>query len=220
MIVIGTNCKGRMLHCLLDTGCLKSIVLKKFTHKKQRTKLQEEDKVCYTTYGGKFESTKTATLPLRLVEFGEETFSHEFQVDFQETGGKYDMIIGSDIMEEQGIDILYSEHCIIRDGVCIPLKLQGELSDGRYCERLFNMHTDFPILQQMEERQGHILDANYSKVDINKMVDGLDIQRSSKRALKFTLKKFPKLFDCGLGKLDMEPVSINLKEASKPYQGR
>ena len=35
----------------------------------------------------------------------------------QETGGKYNMIIGSDIIEELGINILYSDHCIIRDSV-------------------------------------------------------------------------------------------------------
>ena len=76
------------------------------------------------------------------------------------------MIIGSDIMAEMGINILYSQYCIVNDGVRVPLKLQGELSDGKYCERLYNMHTDSPILQQMEERQGRILDANYTKVDI------------------------------------------------------
>ena len=122
------------------------------------------------------------------------------------------MIIGSDIMELEGIDILYSDHVMIRDGVCVPLKLQGELSDGGYCERLYNMHTDSPILQQMEERQGRILDKNYTKVDIDEMVDGLDIQCSSKRSLKSTLKKFPKLFGGDLGKLDMGPASISLKE--------
>ena len=76
------------------------------------------------------------------------------------------MIIGSDIMAEMGIDPLYSKHYIVRDGVHVPLKLQGELSDGMYCKRLYNMHTDSPILQQMEERQGRILDANYTKIDI------------------------------------------------------
>ena len=72
----------------------------------------------------------------------------------------------------------------------------------------------------MEERQDRILDANYTKVDIDEMVDGLDIQNSSKRSLKSMLKKFPKLFGGGLRKLDMEPISISLKEDSKPYQGR
>ena len=72
----------------------------------------------------------------------------------------------------------------------------------------------------MEECQGCILDANYTKVNIDLMVDGLDIQRSSKRALKPTLKKFSKLFGGNLGKLDMEPISITLKKGSKPHQRR
>ena len=157
---------------------------------------------------------------LHFQEFGDEVSSHEFRVDSQEMEGKYDMIIGSDITEEQGIDILYSNHCIVQDSVRVPLKLYRELSDVKYCERLYNMHTDSPILQQMEERQGRILDANYIKVDINDVMDGLDIQSSSKRSLKSTLKKFPKLFGGGLGKLDMKPVSISVKEGSKPHQGR
>ena len=115
-------------------------------------------------------------------------------MDAQEIGGKYDMIIGSEIMEKLGIRILCSDHYIIRDIVCVPLKLQGELSDRRYYERLFNMHTNSPVLKQMEECQGSILDANYTKVDIVEMLDSLDIQQSSKKALKSTLKKYPKLF--------------------------
>ena len=59
---------------------------------------------------------------------------------------------------------------------------------------------------------------NVSKVDSGEMVDGLDMQKSSRRSLKTTLKKFLKLFGGGLGKLDMKPaVSISLKEGLKPY---
>ena len=74
--VIVLNIKGneRMLCCLLDTGCSKSIVLKKFTDKKYRSKLSKEDTVCYTTYERKFLSTETTTLQIKLVEFGEEFF--------------------------------------------------------------------------------------------------------------------------------------------------
>ena len=62
-------------------------------------------------------STEIATLPISLVEFREEASYRDFQVDAQETGGKYEMIIGSDIMEEQSTDILYSDHCIVRDSI-------------------------------------------------------------------------------------------------------
>ena len=69
VIVIDTEGKVRMIHCLLDTGCSKSIVLKKFTDKKERSKLDRKDTVRYTTYGGNFVSTETATLPIQMVEF-------------------------------------------------------------------------------------------------------------------------------------------------------
>ena len=82
------------------------------------------------------------------------------------------------------------------------------------------LHINFPILQQMETHQECILDANYIKVNIIKIGDNLDIQQSTKMALKSMLKKFPKLFGGCLGKLDMEPISITLKEGSKLYQGR
>ena len=52
------------------------------------------------------------------------------------------------------------------------------------------------------------------------MMDNLDIQWSSKRILKSTPKEYPKLFGDGLGKLYKKPVSITLKEGSKPYSGR
>ena len=66
----------------------------------------------------------------------------------------------------------------------------------------------------MEERQGRILDANNTKVDIDIMVDEMDIQRSSKRALNSTLKKFPKLFG-GLGASVKKPESSHLDASNK-----
>ena len=50
----------------------------------------------------------------------------------------------------------------------------------------------------MEERVEKILDSDYSRVDIDEMVDGMDIHRDSKRELKKILKKFPTLFGGGL----------------------
>ena len=43
VMVINSKGKGRMIRCLLDSGCSKSIILKKFTDKNQRTKLSDED---------------------------------------------------------------------------------------------------------------------------------------------------------------------------------
>jgi hypothetical protein len=79
------------------------------------------------------------------------------------------------------------------------MKNLGELQDKHACEMIYNLHTDSPILKEHEERQAAILDDNYSKVDIDIMVDELDIKESSKLKLKRTLKKFLTLFGGGLG---------------------
>ena len=90
------------------------------------------------------------------------------------------------------------------------MKSLGTITDEEVCEALYFAHTQAPLLQDLEERQQRILDADYSKVDIDKMVDSLSISDQSKIQLKATLKKFPILFWGGLGLLDMKPVTIEL----------
>ena len=79
------------------------------------------------------------------------------------------------------------------------------------------MHLDLLILKETEEQVKKILDSDYSKVDINEMVNGLDIHWDSKRELKKTLKKFPTLFGGGLGELKGKKAMIKLKKGAKPY---
>ena len=59
------------------------------------------------------------------------------------------------------------------------------------CAILYDLHTTTPMLQTEEERLGKILDADYSKADIDDMVDSLDVTKATKRKLKQTLKKYP-----------------------------
>ena len=93
----------------------------------------------------------------------------------------------------------------------------GTLSDKRTCTMIYDLHTISPILQQEEDRQRRILDADYSKVDIDEMVNDLDIAKATKTKLKQTLNKFPTLFGGGLGLLDIKPVDIELRPGSKPH---
>ena len=85
---------------------------------------------------------------------------------------------------------------------------------------IYDLHTTSPIFQAEEDRQRRILDADYFKVDIDDMVNGLDIAKSSNAKLKQILNKFLTLFGGGLGLLNMRPVDIELQPSSKPYAGR
>lgn len=86
------------------------------------------------------------------------------------------MSIESDIILDIGIDIRYSNHFIVRDDICVPLKLQAELSDRSYCEHLYNIHINLFVLLLREVPKRRVFDANYTKVNIDDMVVSLDIQ--------------------------------------------
>ena len=84
------------------------------------------------------------------------------------------------------------------------------MSDQKLCDILYDLHTTSPMLQTEEEGLGKILDADYSKVDIDDVIDDLDIAIATKQKLKQTLKKYPTLFGGGLAALDMQPMDIEL----------
>ena len=227
-MVKSKNGKGTMLRALCDSGCSKSIILKEFTEKEKRRSLNEKESLKYKTYGGYFTSSAVASISFKLIEFNSyknKLINYEVQVDSvqRRKDTNYDIIIGSDLMNDLNIDLLYSESSIRigQEGNYdrIPMKRLGTTSDLNACSMIYDMHIEPPILQQEEKRQGKLLDANYSKVDIDDMVNELDIPRETKRKLTATLKRFKKLFGGGLGKLDIDPIDIQLKPDAIPYAG-
>ena len=85
-VILSVDVDGKevMARCLLDTGCTKSMILKKFTSKKRRTKLSDKDSIKYLTYGSSFKSSMTASVGFKMVEFESQkndTIEYEFQVD-------------------------------------------------------------------------------------------------------------------------------------------
>ena len=100
------------------------------------------------------------------------------------------------------------------------MKPLGIMSDVTTCNMIYDLHTTSPILQQEEHQQSKTLDADYLKVDIDDMVNGLNIAKASKTKLKQTLNKSPILFGGGLGLLDIRPVDIELQSGSKLCDGQ
>ena len=135
----------------------------------------------------------------RFVEFennSDVTVEHLFQVDeIQDPKkAKYDMIIGSNLLWNMGMDIRFSVERVEWLDDFIPLKRVNTLVNRQMCEMLYSIHTDDPIIKEAEKRQNGILDADYSKVDIPAMVAELDISDASKKKSQTTLEKFPELF--------------------------
>ena len=131
-------------------------------------------------------STATSNVEMKLIEFASSksiTFPCQVDGKTQAEEAYYDIILGSDFMEALGIDIRYSQHCITWDGETIPLKAAGTFSDKDMREAVYFAHTQSSLLQEVEARHQHILDADYSKVDLDAMVDELNMLQFSSMAL-------------------------------------
>ena len=64
-----------------------------------------------------------------------------------------------------------------------------------------------------------ILDANYEKADLPSIVENncLHLSLQQRTELLNLLMEFEKLFDRTLGEWDTDPVSLELKDGTKPY---
>ena len=96
------------LRGLLDSRCLRTIVLKKFT----ANCTTNSKAVSHQTYDRQITSTETSNVEMKLIKFSSsKTLTFPCQVDGK-TNAKsapYDIISGSDFMEALGIDIQYSK---------------------------------------------------------------------------------------------------------------
>ena len=102
------NGQGQMLRVLFDSGCSKTIMLKMFTDKNKRKRLPDFKSTTYKTYGGYFRSSCLASVQFKFIEFGllkDRLIEYEVQVDEmqQQKDTNYDMIIGSDLMNDLDI---------------------------------------------------------------------------------------------------------------------
>ena len=129
-----------------------------------------------------------------LVEFDRNKdmlIIYKFQVDkvHKSKDFKYDLIIGSDILYNLQINLLFLEERIRWGSPNNPfhynlilMKELGLMSEQNFCDVLYDLHKTSLMLQTEEERLGKILDADYSKVDINNMEIDLDIAKTRWRS--------------------------------------
>jgi RNase H-like domain found in reverse transcriptase/Reverse transcriptase (RNA-dependent DNA polymerase)/Integrase zinc binding domain len=223
--VVGQFCDSRgnifPMRVLFDTGSTSTIVLRKFA---KNILPQATKTVQWNTMGGQFNTTRKAPINLKLPEFStNKTITWIAHVDETTNQNKamFDLIIGLDLMEALGIAISFRDNTITWDDVSIPMKERGLITDMNAREIIFHTAVQSPIITKAETRQKTILDADYSKVDIDETVDQLEhICDEVKRKLKQILKKTPNAFKGGLGTLKIKPISLQLKPNAKPYHAK
>jgi hypothetical protein len=153
---------------LLDTGTTESIVLKHLV-RKDCAKTEKGKPTVWNPLGGKFLTKQKA-----LVEFKLPELSNSKKVMWlchnDESSDKdqaiYDIILGMNIMTEIGLSMNTAEKCITWEQSSTPLKRQGAVQSWYIRHHTYALSVAAPVLQEAEECQSRIMDADYSKVVI------------------------------------------------------
>jgi RNase H-like domain found in reverse transcriptase/Reverse transcriptase (RNA-dependent DNA polymerase)/Integrase zinc binding domain len=222
--ILDRNGKLVPIRALLDTGTTSTLILRDFV-KKGRANGYRGHETEWKTMGGIFKTKKKALIDFKFPELNtdkkvtwichvDETTKHE--------NALYDMIIGMDLMTAIGIYVDTEDKIIRWQGDTAPLGMKGALNELGTLEAIYNItQSKNTVLEQAEERQGRILDADYSAVDIDEHVDSIeDLTMDQKNLLKTILHKHKGLFQGGLGILNVKPIKLDLQRDAKPFHAK
>ena len=112
-----------------------------------------------------------------LLEFKLPEFSNNKTIDWvchiddttPNTKSQYDMIIGTDLMSVMGLDIQFSNQQICWEDVSIPMKHKGTINNMAFMQYIYHVAAEMPLLQEAENRQKRILDADYKWLTLMSM---------------------------------------------------
>ena len=205
-------------------GTSSSILLRDFV-RKGRASSYKGKPVKWQTMGGNFVTKRRCLVDFKFPELStQKKVTWIMHVDKKTEASKslYDMIIGMDLMTELGIYIDTESKVIRWDGNETPLANRGALTNSDTLNHIYNLSTEEPVLQEAEERQRRIMDADYSAVDIEEYVNSMEaLTKEQKELLISVLTKYKDtLFSGGLGVLDIKPVHLELIEGATPYRAK
>jgi hypothetical protein len=209
---------------LLDTGTTSTIVLRKFVRKGRAKSYAKPTATTWNTLGGNFQTKRKVLIDMKFPELNPHKkvswICHMDETTDPDTA-LYDIIIGMDMLCELGLTVDTETKTVRWEGNETPLCNRGALQDVKTLNAVYNLAQDASVIQQAEARHNRILDADYSKVDIDDYIAELSyLSPGEQSSLRTLLNKHPTLFKGGLGVLDIKPVKLELVEGAVPYHSR
>ena len=168
----------------------------------------------WDTQGGVFETFATTTLEkMQLPQFTmKRNFSHTWHLFNKRKNDRYDAIIGRDLQQNLGIDVLNSKKAFSWLGIEVDFRPMGYWNKNlmkNFCNTKKEHEESYKAIE--------ILDANYTIPDLNHISIAQDhLQDSEKSALSQLLISFKDLFQARPGQWKGHPINIELKEGAKP----
>ena len=120
---------------LLDSGSSHSMA-KASLVSQYKDEFFRHDESVYQTATGDFTSRYSMKFNLKLDEFaGNTNIVHRFDLDKNEDGIGYDMIIGRDLLNDLNIDVRFSDNTIKWEDQLVPMKSFAKLYENKHPTR-------------------------------------------------------------------------------------
>ena len=181
------------------------------------------------TSNGVFQTKGRGKLSIRFFEYSnsKEFLTEPDVFEYDRKMGKpvFDLIIGCNSMENLGIVLDFKARSITIDEIILPMRNINSLTDKSKAKETWaisNALAHEPISTELAtQRAVKILDANYTKADLQAVVTNCtQLNSVEQNKLLELLKKFEQLFDGTLSNWRTKPVSFQLKDGVTPYHGR
>ena len=200
------------IKALLDSGASESLVTEKFARKLRKKRTSKS--TVWATPAGDLTTTSKVKAQFTMPELQEKQLV-EWSLHVTKNMGAYDMIIGRDILEFLGIDILFSEKVVTWNGSELPFKPPDATAKSDY-------HVaESMAISSSTDRIKEILDAKYEAADLAEICRLQQHLSSDEQAeLQALLEKYDWLFDGTLGTWNLEPVELELLPDATPYHAR
>ena len=189
-----TRNRGRplLMRALLDSGGAGSLMTKEVAEK-LALKTAKAKAVKWTTPAGDVTTNATVTAEFRMTEFHEDK-DIVWNCQVTRSLGNHDMIIGRDLLEFLGIDVLFSSQTVAWDCATLPFKDMSDDDNG-----MFHINEpDHPV--EANDCLKRILEAKYEAANLEQVCREQDGLNNEEQQQSLTLlAKCESTFDGTLG---------------------
>ena len=202
----------KRIRILFDSGCAATLVKSTFLTKLKKTKVTN---TTWNTKAGSFSTKEKCNCVFSMPEFhtGREIEWKVYVDETPDTLGQYDMIMGRDLLDTLGIDLLFSQKLVQWDNATIPMRNISwfeKTKIDQYEKDVLLIHD--PISTEAYRIQG-ILDMKYAPADLEAITEKCTHLTSAEQVLLLNLlQEYEDLFDGSLGTWQTEPLELELRE--------
>jgi hypothetical protein len=220
-----THCKQRIVQVLLDSGSNGDLI---FVSKDKPMLLPYSKRLVpqlWNTLNGIFQTQHEAQVELNFFKYSDSKWFHAESdvVEYNKDSKlQYDLILGTETMKEFGIILNFRDKMITIDEIILPMRNINNLQGSSILHAIKHNHSltmEPQSTPDATQRATRILDAKYSKADLQSVVrdNCKHLSADQQKKLLQLLKRYESLFDGTLGDWKTKLVSFQLKEGVPPY---